>query len=466
MTPKRGLMRPHHEKLALIYRILDIFLIIGSLLFCAWAFEISWSSDYDTAAVLSGVLMVLFSSNSDLYRSWRVAGLVKELLELYTTWVKVIVALLLLAFVFKVTDTYSRLAISSWFLMAPILMSILRLIVRNIAYSLRQNGWNSRNVAIIGANPQGIKFSKGLQRASWMGLTLVGFFDDREIDRIDTLGIDCLSGDLDDVVEKAKNGEIDIIYITMPLKAEERTRELIMRLADTTVSLYYVPDFYSLDILHGRIVSVGDSPVISIFENPHNGVDGWLKRVEDIFIASAVLLVMLIPILAIGLGVKLSSPGPIIYRQKRYGINGQQISVWKFRTMFVSENDAFRQASMNDSRVTDFGLFLRRTSLDELPQFINVLMGDMSIVGPRPHAVAHNEQYRNRIHRYMLRHKVKPGITGWAQINGWRGETDTLEKMEKRIEYDLEYIRNWSLLLDIRIFLLTFVKGFASKNAY
>jgi len=223
-----------------------------------------------------------------------------------------------------------------------------------------------------------------------------------------------------------------------------------------------------LDILHGSWTTLGDSQVISIFDNPHDGVSGWSKRLEDILLATGVMLVIAIPMLIIALGVKLSSPGPVIFKQRRYGINGEEIEVWKFRSMTVCDNDEsnIQQATRCDVRITKLGGFLRKTSLDELPQFINVLKGDMSIVGPRPHAVAHNELYREDIHRYMMRHKVKPGITGWAQINGWRGETDTIEKMEKRIEFDLEYIRNWSIYLDLKIFLLTIFKGFVNKNAY
>jgi putative colanic acid biosynthesis UDP-glucose lipid carrier transferase len=212
---------------------------------------------------------------------------------------------------------------------------------------------------------------------------------------------------------------------------------------------------------------VGDIPTVSIHETPFYGVDGWVKRVEDIVLSSVILALIAIPMLIIATGVKFSSPGPVIFRQRRYGLSGQEIEVWKFRSMTVCENgDDVRQATKCDPRITAFGAFLRRTSLDELPQFINVLQGRMSIVGPRPHAIAHNEEYRKLISGYMLRHKVKPGITGWAQINGWRGETESLDKMRNRVEHDLTYIRNWSLWLDIKIILVTALKGFCGKNAY
>ncbi|HBL9150388.1 TPA: undecaprenyl-phosphate glucose phosphotransferase, partial [Escherichia coli] len=245
-----------------------------------------------------------------------------------------------------------------------------------------------------------------------------------------------------------------------------KMKELIKALTDTTCSVILIPDVFTFNILQSRTEEVNGIPVVPIFETPLNGINMVLKRLEDI-ILSVVILTLISPILIIiSLCVKLTSPGPIIFKQTRYGMDGKPIKVWKFRTMVVMENDNVTQATKNDVRVTKVGRFLRRTSLDELPQFFNVLFGGMSIVGPRPHAVIHNEQYRSLIEGYMLRHKVKPGITGWAQINGWRGETDTLEKMEKRVEYDLEYIREWSIWLDIRIIFLTIFKGFIGKAAY
>jgi len=228
-----------------------------------------------------------------------------------------------------------------------------------------------------------------------------------------------------------------------------------------------VPHAFIFDLMHASWVQVGGQPVISIYETPFFGIDGSLKRLEDLVLSSLILVLISPLLLGLAIAIKLNSRGPVLFRQQRYGLDGQIVEVWKFRSMSVSEDgDHVQQARKGDSRVTSLGRFLRRTSLDELPQFINVLQGRMSIVGPRPHAVAHNEQYRRLIHGYMLRHKVRPGITGWAQINGWRGETDTLEKMAKRIEFDLHYMRTWSLLLDLRIIFLTLFKGFVGKNAY
>jgi len=230
--------------------------------------------------------------------------------------------------------------------------------------------------------------------------------------------------------------------------------------------VYLAADFLAFNLLHARWGAIGDVPTMSLHETPFYGVDGWLKRFEDIVLGSLILLITAIPMLIIGLGVKLSSPGPVLFRQRRYGLNGEVIHVLKFRSMNVTEDGpTIKQATWGDERITRFGAFLRRTNMDELPQFVNVLEGSMSIVGPRPHAVAHNELYRRKIQGYMLRHKVKPGITGWAQVNGWRGETDTIEKMEKRIEHDLDYIRNWSLLWDLQIIMMTVCSAGARRNA-
>jgi putative colanic acid biosynthesis UDP-glucose lipid carrier transferase len=265
----------------------------------------------------------------------------------------------------------------------------------------------------------------------------------------------------------ARTGEIDIIYITLPAKASDRINELLERFADTTVSVFLVPDLALMSMAQGRWFNLGLLPVISVFETPFYGLRGWFKRLEDVVLALMILLLVGLPMIVFAAIIRLSSQGPALFRQKRYGLDGKKILVYKFRTMRVCEDDDhIAQATRYDTRITPFGGFLRRTSLDELPQLFNVLRGDMSIVGPRPHAVIHNEIYRKLIKGYMLRHKVKPGITGWAQVNGWRGETDTVFKMEQRVKCDIWYIHHWSLWLDLKIILLTLAKGFVGKNAY
>jgi putative colanic acid biosynthesis UDP-glucose lipid carrier transferase len=316
-------------------------------------------------------------------------------------------------------------------------------------------------VAFAGHGKHALKLKQQIGSAPWMGLRIVGLYDDG------AQGNERLQGSLSDLVADVRSGKIDYVYITLPTGAEPRTLQLINELADTTATVYVIPDLFVFDLIHARWSSIGETPVVSVFESPFYGMDGWLKRAEDLILGGIILSLVAIPMLLIAIGVKLSSAGPVLFKQRRYGLNGEVIEVLKFRTMHVCEDDGHvTQAKNGDPRVTRLGAFLRSVSLDELPQFFNVLQGNMSIVGPRPHAVAHNEQYRLLIHGYMLRHKVKPGITGWAQVNGWRGETDTLEKMQKRIEFDLAYMRNWSLWLDIKIIFRTTFTGFFGKNVY
>jgi putative colanic acid biosynthesis UDP-glucose lipid carrier transferase len=304
----------------------------------------------------------------------------------------------------------------------------------------------------------------------WLGYTFIGYFDDRVEDedrRLDHKQVGDIEGGFQQLLELSKKGEIDHVYITLPMCAEKRIRMFIQQLADSTVSVNIVPDFFTFNLIQSKWSNVQGIPVVSVFDTPFNAVDGVTKRIEDLVLCIIILPIIAIPMLVIAFAIKLSSPGPVIFKQQRYGVKGEIIDVWKFRTMNVCENDdLITQATPNDSRITPVGAFLRRTSLDELPQFLNVMQGTMSVVGPRPHAIAHNEYYRKEIQGYMLRHKVKPGITGQAQINGCRGETETLDKMEARIHYDLEYIKQWSLWLDIKIVILTIFKGFIDKQAY
>jgi putative colanic acid biosynthesis UDP-glucose lipid carrier transferase len=250
------------------------------------------------------------------------------------------------------------------------------------------------------------------------------------------------------------------------MASQPRILELLDDLRDTTTSIYFVPDFFVTDLIQGRIDMVCGMPVVAVCETPFRGGDGLVKRASDIVLATLIVLMISPLLVAIAAGVKLTSPGPVIFKQRRYGLDGAEILVYKFRSMTVCEDgDSIRQAQKGDNRITPFGAFLRRTSLDELPQFINVLQGRMSVVGPRPHAVAHNEQYRKVIKGYMVRHKVRPGITGWAQVNGYRGETETIEKMQGRVEYDLDYLRNWSLRLDLYIILKTALIVFRGQDS-
>jgi len=274
-------------------------------------------------------------------------------------------------------------------------------------------------------------------------------------------------GSISALPDYVRSHGVDTIYIALPMASQPRILKLLEELRDTTASIYFVPDIFVSDLIQARVDTIGDLPVVAVCETPFYGFNGLVKRLEDYVLASLILVFIAPLLIAIGIGVKLSSPGPVLFKQRRYGVDGRKIVVYKFRTMTVVEDgDVIKQATKDDQRITAFGGFLRRTSLDELPQFINVLQGRMSVVGPRPHAVAHNELYRKLIRSYMIRHKVRPGITGLAQVNGYRGETDTVEKMTARIEYDLAYLRNWSLVLDLQVILKTIVVVLRKQNAY
>lgn len=319
------------------------------------------------------------------------------------------------------------------------------------------------NVAFVGQQSQGLLLAQNLKKMPWIIYNIVGFYDEKDqyIDGIER------KGNYQQLIQDAKDGLLDQIYIADSSELHQDILHLINELADTTCSVMLLPDIFTFTLLRSRIYTVNNIPLVSIYDTPFKGLNAVVKRVEDIIVSFIILIIISPILLFIAIAIKLTSKGPILFKQDRYGVNGKIIKVWKFRSMKVMENDRqVTQATKNDPRLTKIGTFLRKTSLDELPQFFNVLRGDMSIVGPRPHAVIHNEQYRSEIMGYMLRHKVKPGITGWAQINGYRGQTDTLDKMEKRVEYDLEYIHNWSVTLDIKIIFLTIIKGFMSKTAY
>jgi len=456
--------------MALFSSLVDAITIGGLLWLLSFAYGHPWDSGYSLAMVTAIGLFFFFAQTEDLYRSWRGASMMRqEVVSVWMAWFWTILGLLFFAYATKTSTEYSRRVILTWFALTPFMLAFWRALVQTILGYMRERGINTRLVAIVGAEEPGARLARTLLDSPWMGLSLTGFYDDRMptgsrplVDKpVNVLG------NLDDLVKRARDGRIETIYITLPMRADKRIKDLITRLSETTVSVYIAPDFFISDLMKSTWTNVGDLPTVSIFETPFYGVDGMLKRVEDIILGSILFLITLVPMILVAIGVKLSSPGSIIYKQHRYGLQGNKIEVWKFRTMTVCENsDEFTQVTENDPRVTKFGHFLRMTSLDELPQFINVLQGRMSIVGPRPHAVVQNEQYRKLISGYMLRYKVKPGITGLAQINGWRGETDTLDKMQKRVDCDLAYIRKWSMWLDLKIIVKTIFVGFFGKNAY
>jgi putative colanic acid biosynthesis UDP-glucose lipid carrier transferase len=340
-----------------------------------------------------------------------------------------------------------------------------------IAAGSRVQRWRARDpsarrtAVIVGAGELGFKAARALRESQ--GVICLGYFDDRSVDRLHAQAATQLIGRLSALSDFVRDKGVREVYITLPLGSQPRIVQLLEQVQGTTASLWFVPDVFGISIIQGRLQDINGVPVVGICETPFTGTNQLVKRLSDIVLASLILLLISPVLLAVAIGVKLSSPGPVIFKQRRNGLDGEEITVYKFRSMRAQDNGkVVKQATKDDPRITRFGAFIRRTSLDELPQFINVLQGSMSIVGPRPHAVAHNEEYRKLIKAYMVRHKVKPGITGWAQVNGLRGETDTVDKMKARVEYDLEYLRNWSLALDLQIILRTIRLVVFDRHAY
>ncbi|MBL4851941.1 MAG: undecaprenyl-phosphate glucose phosphotransferase [Gammaproteobacteria bacterium] len=440
-----------------------------ALFVVAYWYKVNWTDKYSLIVAISVGLFLFVASVQRVYTDSNALSLGRRAVKVCYIWLLVIMGLLLFGYATKTSAEYSRLTLFTWFAITPILLILWHAALLRLQSELYRRGWNVRRVAIAGARDLGKQVAYAMINSQNMGMKPVGFYDDRKSGGPRPLVDDPLPviGTLEDLVRAAREGDVDVVFIALPMRAEERIKMLVSQLSDTTASVYIVPDFFMFDLLSARWGNIGGLPVVSIYDTPFYGIDGWLKRSFDVVVTSGILTLIALPMLFIAIAVKLTSPGPVIFKQRRYGINGEMIEVFKFRSMTVEENGSeVRQATKDDVRVTKFGAFMRRTSLDELPQFFNVLLGSMSIVGPRPHAVSHNEEYRGLISGYMLRHKVKPGITGLAQVNGWRGETDTLEKMQKRVECDLEYINNWSVWLDAKIVLKTIFKGFTHKNAY
>ncbi|MDK9476898.1 undecaprenyl-phosphate glucose phosphotransferase [Klebsiella pneumoniae] len=468
---KRGRIFSHHRTrsnanaslLSMVQRFSDISIIfIGIYVACLLNGE---SVQYKHILIFLTVLVIfqMIGGITDFYRSWRGVDLSAEIILIFKNWTLSLL-LSLGGFSLLADLNIEYIIFLQWFFIVCFGFFVCRLSIRIILGMLRKIGYNTRKVAVAGSLPAGLNLLRTFQNAPWLGFVVKGIYDDIKIDSYEDVPY---GGTLSELVEDARSGKIDRIYIAMSMKDETRLRDIISQLTDTTCSVLLIPDVFTFNILQSRTEEINGVPVVPLFDTPLNGINMVFKRIEDVVVSSIILLLISPVLCTIAVIVKVTSPGPVIFRQIRYGMDGKPIRVWKFRSMTVMENDTkVIQATKNDVRVTKVGKFLRRTSLDELPQFFNVLFGQMSVVGPRPHAVSHNEQYRSLIQGYMLRHKVKPGITGLAQINGWRGETDTLEKMEKRIEYDLMYIRSWSVWLDLKIIFLTVFKGFINKSAY
>ena len=462
-------VRTHRSLVDVVYRLFDVAAILAATLFSTQYTDDEHLENLLVVGATTLLVHLVAIEVSGLYRSWRGSRLTNELWCVLLNWIYTAPAVLGIGLLTKFNAEFSYQTKVAWLITTPLVMGSGRVVLRMILKSLRKRGFNTRKFAICGVNQLGLQLANNIKSSPELGLELAGFFDDRPASRNNDVDEeDCpRAGTLNKLVGLAKRGEIDMVFITFPMRAEKRIKDYLDKLGDTTASVYIVPDFFVFQMLHARWNQINGLPVVSVFETPITGIDGVLKRGFDLVVASLTLAALSLPMLVIALLVKRSSPGPVFFRQKRYGLQGEEIGVWKFRSMKTCDNGSVvKQATKEDDRITPIGRILRRTSLDELPQLFNVLDGSMSLVGPRPHASAHNEEYRSLIDGYMLRHKVKPGITGLAQVNGWRGETETLEKMEKRVEFDHRYIREWTLWMDVKILFQTAFVVLKQENAY
>ena len=448
--------------------ILSGLLAIGWLVPPAAEAEVVYSRIVFVAAIAFAVLAETVGSYDieaqfSLRRAWQ---------RVATAWVTTALFLLTLGFLLKTSDIVSREWAFGWFVSGGALLMSTRLAMTIWVRRLKRRVIFNQRVAIFGAGEQGARLANYILSTDKLTITIVGFFDDRQDGRVPASvhGIPVL-GTLSTLVETIREGRIDQVIVALPWSAEHRLQQVVSRLALTPVRIRLAPDLASFVFARRPVVLLGEVPVMTLFERPISGIDAWTKSVEDRVLAALALAIFALPMLLITLAIRLESPGPVFFRQAREGFNNRPFRVFKFRTMYDNhaQHGEITQASRRDPRVTRVGMVLRRTSLDELPQLLNVFQGDMSLVGPRPHAAstrAGGRLFSDVLASYAARHKVKPGITGWAQVCGWRGETDTEDKLIKRFDHDLYYIENWSIWFDFYILVRTVVALLLPKNAF
>ena len=445
--------------LGLFKSVVDPLTAVACLLAASWL----GGQEIRAQEMVLAVLVFSLTYPGNVSFSVRQPGFIRQLLG---SWGLVMGLLLLFGLMSGTLRQFDQNIIAAWVIATPLAQAFahwLSPIVLQRLVALRPE----QTAVVVAANGLGRTLARSIQNDPLSPTRIMAFFDDRTPERLGEVLEAPVAGGFDSVASFVRANRVDQIFIALRGASQPRILRLLEELRDTTASIYFVPDIFMSDLIQARVDSVGGLPVVAVCESPFFGTTGVLKRLSDLVIATCALIMAAPLMLLIALAIKLTSRGPVIFKQRRYGLDGSEINVYKFRSMTVQENgDTVKQATRGDARITRVGAFLRRTSLDELPQFFNVIQGRMSVVGPRPHAVAHNEMYRKLIKGYMIRHKVKPGITGLAQVNGARGETDTVEKMEVRIRYDLEYLRHWSLRLDLLIIAKTILVAFRDPNAY
>ena len=436
----------------------------GAFVFSLWALAYYFEGEIPPPYLILSVMVFALTFPGQARLQSSVSALV---VDIAVNWTGIAGLLLLTGFSTGYIREFSNQVMMTWLWVAPLTEMGACFVLRSAAPMLLKLQGPRKRAIIVGMNEQGLALAAKIKDSPYARIDLTGFVDSRSPDRLNSPSPQNLLGRLSELAGLVQTNHIQLIYLSLPMASQPRILQVLNELKDTTASIYFVPDMFVTDLIQGHPGSVCGMPVISVCDTPFKGTDGALKRISDVVLSMLILALVFPLLLVIAAAVKMGSPGPIIFKQRRYGLDGEEILIYKFRSMTVTEDSGdIKQAQKNDARITPLGKFLRKSSLDELPQFINVLQGRMSIVGPRPHAVAHNELYRKLIKGYMVRHKVKPGITGWAQVNGYRGETSTLDKMQGRIDFDLDYLRNWSLRLDIHIILKTMRLVLKDQKAY
>ncbi|MDA8382281.1 MAG: undecaprenyl-phosphate glucose phosphotransferase [Betaproteobacteria bacterium] len=465
-----GILRPYTPMLLWLEQIADIAIALAVLYPLTILRFGGFGRKYVLLDVVIVLTMLVVYQWTGMYRSLRTGGIWLEAQTLFKSWSIAVLLLAVLGFTTKVSALFSREVLLSWTVLGYLGQLAFHGVLRIGLRYARAKGLNIRHALLVGYGTPMQRFHRQLKNHPWLGIEAIGYLalpGEGEQDTPPRLALPRL-GALADAASVVEGQGVDMAYITLPITDMHLMEEAIAALMPLNIDVHWVPDLSSFQLLNHGVREIGDQPILCLSDSPLDGVRRIGKRIEDVVLAFLILSLVSPVMLAVAIGVKLSSPGPVLFKQKRGGLGRNHIEVWKFRTMKIhhQQEGTFTQASRADPRITPFGAFLRRTSLDELPQFFNVLQGRMSIVGPRPHPVAMNTYYSQQIDVYMLRHRIKPGITGWAQVNGWRGETDELGKMDERVKHDLYYINNWSLWLDLKIIFLTIFKGLVHTNAY
>ncbi|MGC9387018.1 MAG: undecaprenyl-phosphate glucose phosphotransferase [Hydrogenovibrio sp.] len=481
----KAFLHPDKASFVWLHRFLD--LAVTAVLF-VWLFgskmvlDSLWLAMF---AMVSGMTFVVLAQVSGIYQNWRGRPFFASIKMVLVAWLWTWLLWLALMFVLSSWALWPKDMVLLWGALTPLVLMFYRLVIRRVLIVYRAHGGNSKNVVIVGRNALAESLAERVVHDAGLGYRLLRFYDSDPISGTEiqsdfyTNNLTRYDGTEPVIVPLQKANlkadihrlKVDEVYLCLPVEQMTQIKSLLETLSDTSVVVKYVPDLFVFDLLHAKVTDISGIPVLGVFDSAlTHPFAQFIKRVEDVVISVVALVVFAPLMLVLAFAVKVSSQGPVLFKQRRYGLNGREISVYKFRTMYCDaceDNPAdLVQVRKRDPRVTPIGHILRRSSLDELPQFFNVIQGKMSVVGPRPHAVAQNEVYRKLVPKYMQRYLVKPGITGWAQVNGWRGETDSLDKMCKRVEFDLHYVRNWSLWFDVKIIVMTFYKGFLHQNAH